>query len=172
MTAFTFYMDNADLQIAQKHARSIAGHPAPDHPIIPTTTTGITEKRKLIPTSISTTRLKGIVAHLFNVRPLSIKLIWESEEWDPVLLDEEEERGWSVSEDEDEDEDEDSDERNLANKKNKKNNSEKKEEKQHWKRRELELPDSTREVGFFVDVGGGRDGDKRDREARVRVELR
>ena len=169
MTAFTFYMDNADLQIAQKHARSIAGHPAPDHPIIPTTTTGITEKRKLIPTSISTTRLKGIVAHLFNVRPLSIKLIWESEEWDPVLLaEEEEERGWSVSEDEDEGE------KNLANKKKKKD-SEKKEEKQHWKRRELELLDSTREVGFFVDVGGGRDGvrdgNKRDREARVRVEL-
>ena len=38
-------------------------------------------------------------------------------------------------------------------------------EAQKWKRRELELVNSTREVGFFVDGG-------KTREARIRLELR
>lgn len=83
---------------------------------------------------------------------MSIRLIWETEEWDPVG---EGDGGWSVSEDESDDEAE----RGVET--TEKENREKKKE-ELWKRREMELVDGTREVGFFVE----------GKEARVRVELR
>lgn len=75
-----------------------------------------------------------------------MNLVWESDEWDPVRRqeDDEDEGGWSVSEDDDDGEEE----RRVG--------------KEGWKRRETELVDGTREVGFFIQ------GD----EARVRVEVR
>lgn len=76
-----------------------------------------------------------------------MKLIWETEEWDPVG---EGDGGWSVSED-------GSDEEGRLGRKR----GEKREE-EVWKRREMELVDGTREVGFFVE----------GKNARVRVELR
>ncbi len=100
-------------------------------------------------------RLKGIVARLFAVRPVSIRLVWESEEWDPVGG---REAGWSVSEDESED-DEHRDKRRA---KRRGSGGERRGEKEGWRRREMELADGTREVGFFVEGG----------EARVRVEVR
>ena len=77
---------------------------------------------------------------------MSVKLIWETEEWDPVG---EGDGGWSVSEDESDEE------RRLERTARKKEND-------RWVRREMELVDGTRAVGFFVE----------GREARVRVELR
>lgn len=75
-----------------------------------------------------------------------MNLVWESDEWDPVRRqeDDEDEGGWSVSEDDDDGEEE----RRVG--------------KEGWKKRETELVDGTREVGFFIQ------GD----EARVRVEVR
>lgn len=76
-----------------------------------------------------------------------MNLVWESDEWDPVRRHEDEdEGGWSVSEDDDDDDG--GEERRVG--------------KEGWKRRETELVDGTREVGFFIQ------GD----EARVRVEVR
>lgn len=161
--------------MAQKHAQGITGH-AVDHTTtkhdlkpktqhqpptnhedpITTTTTTTTEKRKPIPRTVDIYRLKGIVATLFAIRPASVKLIWESDEWDPVRRENEDqdqdEGGWSLSEDDD---DEGSDNNN--------NNGERKveREKERWKRREMELVDGTREVGFFIE----------GKEARVRVEV-
>ena len=69
----------------------------------------------------------------------------------------EEEEGWSVSEEESEEE------RRVGRRAGQKvGGREEKEEEGRWKRREMELVDGTREVGFFVEGA----------EARVRVELR
>lgn len=147
VTEFVFQISKQDLQRARKHAQSIDGHsgentakndPGHDAPIV--------EKTKLIPRTVDVYRLKGIVGQLFNIRPMSVKLIWETEEWDPVG---EGDGGWSVSEDE-------SDEESRSERK------EKRREKEMWKRREMELVDGTREVGFFVE----------GKRARVRVESR
>ncbi len=82
-----------------------------------------------------------------------MKLIWETEEWDPVG---EGDGGWSVSEDGSDDEERRS-ERTETKKRRRRGGR-----KEVWKRREMELVDGTREVGFFVE----------GTEARVRVELR
>lgn len=147
VTEFTFHIIKQDLQTAQNHARSIDGHSSektakdnPNHDL------RIIEKKKQIPRTIDVYRLKGIVGQLFDIRPMSVKLIWETEEWDPVG---EGDGGWSVSEDESDEE------RRLERTARKKEND-------RWVRREMELVDGTRAVGFFVE----------GREARVRVELR
>ena len=154
VTEFTFYISKEVLQIARTHAQSIEGHsnennapddPGHDRPVV--------EKKKLIPRTVDAYRLKGIVGRLFNIRPMSVRLIWETEEWDPVG---EEDGGWSVSED-DSDDDDDDDEGSEPESRAKKRG-----EKETWRRREMELVDGTREVGFFV---GGK-------SARVKVELR
>ncbi len=80
--------------------------------------------------------------------PHSIKLILETDEWDPIGGAEEEE-GWSVSEDESDEE------RKLSGREKGRDGS-------RWKRREMEIPAGTRMVGFFVE--GAR--------ARVRVVLK
>lgn len=156
VTEFTFHITKQDLQTARKHAQSIEGHSsekteedgsetraenhAPSHDPL------IIEKKKLIPRTVDVYRLKGIVGQLFNIRPMSVKLIWETEEWDPVG---EGDAGWSVSEDES---DGDSRLERTAREK----------EHDQWVRREMELVDGTRQIGFFVE----------GKEARVRVELR
>ncbi|CAD6569556.1 MAG: hypothetical protein ASARMPRED_002943 [Alectoria sarmentosa] len=159
VTEFTFHIRTQDLQRGQKHARSIVGHhsshkPAKDAPETPTAhhrplshdPPPITEKKKLIPRTVDVYRLKGIVGQLFDLRPMCVKLIWETDEWDPVG---EGDGGWSVSED-------DSDEESRLQRAARKQKNDK------WARREMELVDGTREVGFLVE----------GREARVRVELR
>ena len=108
----------------------------------------IIDKTHLIPRTVDIYKLKGIVCNLFSIPFVSCKLIWETDEFDPVGGEDEE--GWSVSEDES-----DSEERRKWKRG-------KKEDKSRWARREMELTDGTREVGFWVE------GPK----ARVRVELR
>ena len=151
VTEFTFHISKEDLQTARKHAQSVEGHadektvtedPSHDPPII--------EKKKLIPRTVDVYRLKGIVGQLFNIRPMSVKLIWETEEWDPVGGGD---GGWSVSEDDSDDDDGESKSARTERKKR---------EEGAWERREMELVDGTREVGFFVE----------GKSARVRVELR
>lgn len=150
VSEFTFHISKEDLQTARKHAQSVEGHadektvtedPSHDPPII--------EKKKLIPRTVDVYRLKGIVGQLFNIRPMSVKLIWKTEEWDPVG---EGDGGWSVSED---DSDDDGESKSARTER-------KKREEDGWERREMELVDGTREVGFFVE----------GKSARVRVELR
>lgn len=106
------------------------------------------EKKKDVPRSVDVYRLKGIVGLLFGIRPLGCRLIWETEEWDPVKGEEE---GWSCSEDEDDDEIGIGKDKAIAESENGK-----------LVRREMELEDGTKDVGFWVD----------GRKARVRVELR
>ena len=178
VTAFTFHISAQDLRTARKHAQRIAGHSTNEttekvndseipieHNIIPLNPAAPPpiEKKKLIPRTVDVYRLKGIVGHLFAIRPLSIKLIWETDEWDPVG---EGDGGWSVSEDDgssssSSSDDDDTEKKRSASTKEKKHREQKK-KKGLWRRRELELVDGTREVGFFVE----------GMEARVRVEAR
>lgn len=138
----------------------------------------IVEKKQDIPRTIDIYRLKGIVGRLFGIRPMRCRLIWETGEWDPVKS---EEDGWSCSEEEEfPRQEEAADERSGAGKSDdlnkkqgvatreqeqrqkEKEKEKKKEKKKQWTRREIELEDSTRDVGFWIEV----------REAVVRVERR
>lgn len=134
------------------------------------------EQQQDIPRTVDVYRLKGIVGRLFGIRPMRCKLVWETGEWDPVKS---EEDGWSCSEEEEFPRREVADERSGARKsdasngkrgvgnqqldeKRKEKEKEKQKQKKEWTRREIELEDSTREVGFWIEV----------REAVVRVERR
>ena len=134
----------------------------------------IVEKTQDIPRTIDVYALKGIVGRLFGIRPMGCKLIWETGEWDPVKGDED---GWSCSEEEEL-------ARELADNSNssietgnpdfikdgaekckweqKQEQKQKQRDQKKWTRREIELEDGTRDVGFWIE----------GREAVVRVERR
>lgn len=177
VTKFTFYISNQDLQTA-RHQLSLVpkstSQPQPQTPSLQPpqedsqSQPPVLEKPYLIPLTISTYTLLGIVARLFNILPHSIKLILETDEWDPIAGTEDEE-GWSVSEDESDESDEsdepdDAESKGSGNERGRKGRGSGKGrmDESRWKRREMEIPAGTRMVGFFVE--GGR--------ARVRVELR
>lgn len=113
---------------------------------------------KKIPRAFDTFRLKGIVGRLFGQKPMSLKLIWETGELDPVAGYEEE---WDSS-DEEEDEEVAADDDQSPRKREDATSADEMVKTGKWVRREVELVDSTREVGFWID----------GKEARVRVELR
>ncbi|KAH0542747.1 hypothetical protein FGG08_002886 [Glutinoglossum americanum] len=102
-------------------------------------------KHQPIPKGVDVYRLKGIVGRIFGVKPLGTRLVWESDEWDPVGGDD------GAYDDDDEDD---------TVTEGGKEGEEK--AKGKWMRREVELEDGTREVGFWIE----------GREATVRVELR
>lgn len=106
-------------------------------------------KNKEIPKSFDVYRVKGIVGREFGLRPLSLRLIWETGEIDPIAGYEEEE----------EEEDSD-DEQRLEN--NDEPVTAEPQNKNKWIKREVELEDGTRPVGNMID----------GKEATVRVELR
>lgn len=111
----------------------------------------VAEKKKDVPRSVDVYRMKGIVGILFGIRPLGCRLVWETGEWDPIKGEDE---GWSCSEEEEEE---------VVDKSRvEKHRVTDETEKGKWVRREMELEDGTKDVGFWVDV----------REARVRVESR
>ncbi|KAI9711620.1 MAG: hypothetical protein M1812_007143 [Candelaria pacifica] len=95
---------------------------------------------KQIPRGFDVYRLKAIVGKLFERSPLRLKLIWETGEWDPVAPTEQE--CWYSSDEESEVDGMDP--------------------RTNWVKREVELKDGTREIGYWVEA----------REATVRVELR
>ena len=117
-------------------------------------TRAVVEKKKQVPRGFDVYRLKGTVGRLFSLPPMGLRLMWETGEWDPVGG-EEDGGGWSCSEDEEgDDEDggaevEGEDEVGVER------------EGHGWMKREVELVDGMREVGFWIEGRG----------ARVRVEL-
>jgi len=156
VTEFTFYMTGPDLKTGRKENSQYEtdGIEAPP-PLDVDPESNLVSKRKSIPRTVDVYRLKGIVGQLFGIRPLSCKLIWETGEWDPVGGREGD--GWSVSEDDSSDNgDEGPSDRIKVRERDQERGRTK------WERREMELVDGTREVGFWVE------GEK----ARVRVELR
>ncbi|KAI1265927.1 Thioesterase/thiol ester dehydrase-isomerase [Xylariaceae sp. FL1019] len=112
-------------------------------------------KATRIPKSFDIYAVKGIAGKLFNMRPLGLRLVWETGEWDPVA-------GFD-----DEVEDSSEDEEELLVPENRGDSESSKglqadERPGKWVRREVELSDSPRQLGFCVD----------GLEARIRVEIR
>lgn len=103
-------------------------------------------KSKEIPHSFDTYQVKAIVSRLFGLPPFEFRLIWETDELDPVSKENMEEDDWDSEDD-------------AENENHKPVNAG---ESTKFVKREVELVDSTRDIGFwFQDVG----------EARVRVEM-
>ncbi|KAM5459932.1 hypothetical protein McanCB49686_000968 [Microsporum canis] len=94
----------------------------------------IYEFEKEIPKSFDVYHIKAIVARRFSLPALRFKLIWESDEWDPVIKGTAEEDEWDSEEEE-----EDSQPENAIDSKNGK----------EFIRREEELIDSTREPKYW-----------------------
>ncbi|KAL8721683.1 MAG: hypothetical protein Q9225_001683 [Loekoesia sp. 1 TL-2023] len=107
-----------------------------------------------LPLLIDIYALKGIVGRAFSLPPMSLRLILETDEWDPVPAAKPSENDWSCSEDEDSDDDEDTKARKRTEREERK--------RKLWIKREVELMDSTRKAGDWVE----------GRRARVRVEMR
>lgn len=117
-----------------------------------------------IPRTFDIYRIKAIVSRLFGLPPLKFKLIWETDEWDPV----EEVNIGGEEWDSDSEGDQQEDVR-VSHETGSGSESGKmqapvmtKEDGSKFVKREVELVDSTRQVGFWFDDNL--------REARVRIE--
>jgi len=107
-----------------------------------------------IPKGFDIYQVKGIVGRLFGLRPLSLRLIWETGEWDPVA-------GYEDQEEDSDEEDEVEDTHVHKESIEQEAKIETAMRKGRWMRREVELEDGTRQIGFWLD----------GMEATVRVEL-
>ncbi|KAI4601458.1 hypothetical protein KJ359_011587 [Pestalotiopsis sp. 9143b] len=112
---------------------------------------GQTEQIIQIPKSYDMYRVKGIAGRLFAQEPLGLRLIWETGEWDPVAGFDEE--TGDSSDEEEPDEIDRGDTISQADSGRKAG---------RWVKREVELQDGPRQLGFCVD----------GLEAKVRVETR
>lgn len=119
-----------------------------------------------IPTQTDIYRLKALVGRLYALPSLETKLVLETDEWDPVPATKPQDDDWSCSEDDDtgsESDDEGSGHVGLqGRKKQKKTKGDEEGKGENWIRREVELVDSTRPVGSWIQGS----------EASVRVEKR
>ena len=104
------------------------------------------EKSKEIPRGFDIYRLKGVVGRLMGMKPMELRLIWETDELDPVQ---------DVAHEGEKDDAYDSEDDTGADRVEGKESAEEKRVKSR-----VELVDSTREVGFWIEHS----------EARVRVE--
>lgn len=110
------------------------------------------EFKKEIPRSFDIYRIKALVSREFQLLPLRFKLIWETEEWDPV------EQGTAEEDEWDSEEESEADKPTLPGTENTYTENDGK----RFVRREEEFIDSTKAVGFWLndDI----------RAVRVRVE--
>jgi hypothetical protein len=105
-----------------------------------------------IPKSLDVYQVKGIVGRLFGLWPLRLRLIWETGEWDPVA-------GY---EDEEEDSDDEDDREDISGRDELlENGGLAGTSKGRYMKREVELENGTRQIGFWID----------GMEATVRVEV-
>lgn len=122
------------------------------------------ERSTKIPKSYDIYRVKGIAGKLFEQKPLDLRLVLETGEWDPVagFDDEVDDSGEEGPEPEDTPLTETA-QIGLGGEEDKEPTSSQTERKVgKWVKREVELQDGPRQLGFCVD----------GREARVRVEIR
>lgn len=104
---------------------------------------------KEIPGSFNSYQVKALVARLFGLPPFGFKLVWETDEWDPVEKDAGEEGAdWDGDSD---DEAEGANPDPIS------------EDESRFVRREVELVESTRDIGFLFQGETG--------EMRIRVEV-
>lgn len=104
---------------------------------------------KEVPTSFDTYQVKAFVSRLFKLPPFGFKLVWETDEWDPVVKATIDEEDWAEdSEDE------------MPQQANAESGTE---SSSRFVRREVELVDSTRDIGFLFQGETG--------EMKIRVEV-
>ncbi|KAI1330294.1 Thioesterase/thiol ester dehydrase-isomerase [Xylariaceae sp. FL0255] len=110
-----------------------------------------------IPKSLDIYAVKGIAGKLFGVKPLSLRLVWETGEWDPVA-------GFDDEIEDSSDEDEITISEEDEQRGEKKTGPQQTEEERpgKWVKREVELMDGPRQFGFCID----------GLEAKIRVEMR
>ena len=60
----------------------------------------IQEIRRELPRTVGIYKLKGLVGKMFGLRPMSLRLVWETDEWDPVPSMDDDDDDWGVSDDE------------------------------------------------------------------------
>ncbi|KAI1142805.1 RNI-like protein [Hypoxylon sp. FL0543] len=115
----------------------------------------VVERTTRIPKSFDIYAVKGIAGKLFGARPLALRLTWETGEWDPVAGFDDEVEDSSDEENENEKQEAvDTDDLGETSQLDGKTGK--------WVKREVELQDGPRQLGFCVD----------GLEARIRVELR
>lgn len=98
-----------------------------------------------IPKSFDIYAVKGIAGKLFGLKPLGVKLVWETGEWDPVA---------GFDEDEGEERDSDDEDESGQGQGEGEGQEEKKEGESkagRWVKREVELKDGPRQFGYCVD---------------------
>ncbi|RYP54352.1 hypothetical protein DL768_000926 [Monosporascus sp. mg162] len=118
------------------------------------------ERTTRIPKSFDIYAVKGIAGKLFGLRPLGLRLIWETGEWDPVAgFDDEVE---DSSEEEDEGQGDARLDRQEAANSFTEGSQPDARAAGKWVKREVELNDGPRQLGFCVD----------GLEAKIRVEAR
>ncbi|KAJ5934941.1 hypothetical protein N7466_004488 [Penicillium verhagenii] len=103
---------------------------------------------KEVPHSFNTYQLKALVSRLFDLAPAGFKLVWETDEWDPIAKATVDEEDWA------EDSDDESSQQPHV---------ESSEGSSRFVRREVELVDSTRDIGFLFQGETG--------EMKIRVEV-
>lgn len=100
----------------------------------------VIEKHAQIPKSLDIYAVKGVAGRLFGHAPLKLRLIWETGEWDPV----------GGFDDEAGDSSED-DETAMGQEKELSHETQPQNRAGRWMKREVELHDSPRQLGFCVD---------------------
>ncbi|KAK4463126.1 hypothetical protein QBC42DRAFT_199720 [Cladorrhinum samala] len=104
------------------------------------------ERRSVqIPKSFDIYAVKGIAGKLFGLKPLGVKLVWETGEWDPVAGFDEDEGEEGESDDEDASGQEQGQEQGQEEKKEGESKT------GRWVKREVELKDGPRQFGYCVD---------------------
>ncbi|KAI1390269.1 RNI-like protein [Hypoxylon trugodes] len=118
----------------------------------------VVERTTRIPKSFDIYAVKGIAGKLFGAKSLGLRLIWETGEWDPVAgFDDEVE---DSSDEEEEEKEEEQREPVISEELGENSQPDGKTGK--WVKREVELHDGPRQLGFCVD----------GLDARIRVEAR
>ncbi|KAI1767586.1 Thioesterase/thiol ester dehydrase-isomerase [Hypoxylon sp. FL1150] len=120
---------------------------------------GVVEKTRRIPKSFDIYAVKGIAGKLFGARPLSLRLVWETGEWDPVAGFDDE-----VEDSSDEEEAEEGKETEIEEVADPAVSTQPDSSSRtgKWIKREVELQDGPRQLGFCVD----------GLDAKIRVEIR
>lgn len=112
------------------------------------------ERTTKIPKSFDIYAVKGLAGKLFGAKPLSLRLIWETGEWDPVA-------GFD-DEVEDSSDEEEAEEEREAEEAGQAVSSQPDSKTGKWIKREVELQDGPRQLGFCID----------GLEAKIRVMVR
>ncbi|QUC17862.1 uncharacterized protein UV8b_02103 [Ustilaginoidea virens] len=105
---------------------------------------GPSKKTLKIPKSFDVYAIKGIAGNLFKLPPLKVRLIWETDEWDPVA-------GYDDHDEESGDEEGQGKDGEPADSQGQTRTEDRDGESGRWIKREVELKDGPKQLGYCVD---------------------